>query len=714
MFMKKEHEFSSQEKDYIKRKVAYLRQLQGEPSRIILQPVEEKQLAAIKLGLLAKMQQTLSAVEVEPEVKDKYQPSKKEASLKSKNFMSPNLPSPSLSLQEQHKRLENEALKRAQLSSQRRIDEEIARQIEEARDDAAGVGLNRSPIDSFATISSSTIQLGQEGDKLERLFFYVVRGNIHGIEDIICSNREYSTVKYPLTTLAKTAFPPMTLFQYALWSWDKPLWELIRKYLSKKEAVDQIEFLEENLEILNGVGSHYDYEDMFEKYERLVYFFDRGEEGACNSYWLSDIRKTQSHFPAWLIHAVLADEKQYIWSIDNKNFPEHRPLKNIEKWLEFFSDQSEKACFALQRGAKSPAEFVSAPSIAVIKYDIKVLRNKFKAVYHDYQELKTNLNIAPKLRKKTPASKKAVVSSTNEEAKALIKTKGTLFTVSAVEKPILTSAGPRQNMEFYDNKHRKEAGFNDNDIASLKECLRRGNLIELDSLLKRQPKLVYVLESFEDLSNRKFYKISAFQFAVWCRDKPMWELILHYLPLDDAARQIYVLEKELYDLPAKQFYVKHIMTKIDEYVRAHERGFKNLEAPELWCRGIGRAQRDAPPWLIFMWCEEIKKGKKTDQIGWIAQDTSAKYERDMELLTMWFESKKWGGTLGQGWALSRGDWKTYYRSAGVDGGFSLSRIKHDKEMLAKLAVYLEQSMSDLHDRLNVHISPSYQLSNQKF
>lgn len=714
MFVKKEREFSREEKDYIKRKVAYLRQLQGEPSKIMLQPWEERQLAGIKLALLAKMQQTLSSPELAAEAKDKYQPSKQKDIHKSNNFIPVDFPSPSLSLQEERKRLENEALRRAQLSAQRRIDEEIARQREEASRDNPQIYFDQLPVDSFATISSSTNELGQEGDKLERSFLYVVRGNIHGIENIICSNREYLTVKHPLTTLVKTAFPPMTLFQYALWSWDKPLWQLIRKYLSKKEAVDQIEFLEENFEILNGIGSHYDYEDMLDKYERLVYLYDRGDEGACNSYWLSDMRKIQANFPVWLIHAVLADEKQYLWSPDNMNFPEHRPQKNIEKWLEFFSDQSEKTCFAMQRGAKSPAEFVSAPSIAIIKYDIKVLRNKFKALYHDYQELKTSLNIVPKLRKKTPASKKAVVSSTNEEGKALTKTKGTLFAVNAVEKPVLSSAGPRQNIEFYDNKHRKEAGFNDNDIASLKECLRRGNLLELDSLLKRQPKLVYVLESFEDLSNRKFYKISAFQFAVWCRDKPMWELILHYLPLDDAARQIYVLEKELYDLPAKQFYVKHIVTKIDEYVWAHERGFKNLEAPELWCRGIGRAQRDAPPWLIFMWCEEIKKGKKADQIGWIAQDPSAKYERDMELLTMWFESKKWGGTLGQGWALSRGDWKTYYRSAGVDGGFSLSRIKHDKEMLAKLAIYLEQSISDLHDRLNVHISPSYQLSNQKF
>ena len=80
------------------------------------------------------------------------------------------------------------------------------------------------------------------------------------------------------------------------------------------------------------------------------------------------------------------------------------------------------------------------------------------------------------------------------------------------------------------------------EVARLLQHLVRGEQDEAKTMLQKDRSLLLQKGNVNDLSSRKFYQITAFQYALWALDRHMWEMILEYLPENEAAKQLEELE----------------------------------------------------------------------------------------------------------------------------------------------------------------------------
>lgn len=259
-------------------------------------------------------------------------------------------------------------------------------------------------------------------------------------------------------------------------------------------------------------------------------------------------------------------------------------------------------------------------------------------------------------------------------------------------------------MDFQNRIAHSNINYNNEQMKILLISVVRGDMEGVKKILLSNKELIYVQASVVDLSNRLFENITIFQYAVWALDVPMWELILEYLPLPDAARQLFVLENNLNNKHGLHFNFDKLRSVMRECVSEHNNYPNRYKSKKHWCQGIGGEQRNVPAWVVFMWCE------KGAEIAWVKKNFTTPYQRDPELLTMWFEEKFMGGKLGETWAVSRGTLvkSSYFRSQGIDG-HSINRADNDCSVLLGLSGYAEEQLNKLKIKLNEHLPNNYRL-----
>lgn len=81
------------------------------------------------------------------------------------------------------------------------------------------------------------------------------------------------------------------------------------------------------------------------------------------------------------------------------------------------------------------------------------------------------------------------------------------------------------------------------DTPSLLQHVVRGEYQLAWNLMESNPEVVYHKGEVTDLSKRTFEKITAFQYAVWALDWRMWEIMLMFLPKEDARLQYNELQE---------------------------------------------------------------------------------------------------------------------------------------------------------------------------
>ncbi len=70
------------------------------------------------------------------------------------------------------------------------------------------------------------------------------------------------------------------------------------------------------------------------------------------------------------------------------------------------------------------------------------------------------------------------------------------------------------------------------------EAVARSNRAQATALLDADPGLILQCGTVTDLSGRTFENITALQYAVWALDTYMWQMLIKYIPLKDAADQL--------------------------------------------------------------------------------------------------------------------------------------------------------------------------------
>ncbi len=255
------------------------------------------------------------------------------------------------------------------------------------------------------------------------------------------------------------------------------------------------------------------------------------------------------------------------------------------------------------------------------------------------------------------------------------------------------------------------------EIDEFLTAVYRGNLQEVERLLIRDKKFASAQGDITDLSDREFKKITAFQYAYWALDVEMCEMILQYLPKEEAKNQLLAFEVE--QAESMNAHGKHY--SFDSYLRALKKYLDNLyewsvcadkggaEAmATFWCVKVGGAQRGFPAWMIL-----LMKDKGGD-VAWREGDFRLEFQRDDKHLKGWFvcdethhlganpNTKKWwkdplcgfswGPKLGGGldvWWSCGGSWE----------GFINPKLFFHSAFLSTLNTVRLEAMDSLHHRL---------------
>ena len=143
------------------------------------------------------------------------------------------------------------------------------------------------------------------------------------------------------------------------------------------------------------------------------------------------------------------------------------------------------------------------------------------------------------------------------------------------------------------------------ELKALFKWVTEGHLIEVEKLLNKNSTLGLGTLTVTDLSDRTFNNITALQYAAWCLDEEMADLIMRYLGAHHSAMQL----KALYDEPGRysdhgsHYDIKPLIQKTQTYLDNYSK-WSIEECKRYWQKEVGGEQRKCPAWLIYAWCEE--------------------------------------------------------------------------------------------------------------
>jgi hypothetical protein len=170
-------------------------------------------------------------------------------------------------------------------------------------------------------------------------------------------------------------------------------------------------------------------------------------------------------------------------------------------------------------------------------------------------------------------------------------------------------------------------------LKRLLHYVMESDLTKIEVMLNLTPDLAKQRGNITDLSNRQFSNISAFQYALWALDKPMWELILRYLPAEEARTQLEELENQDGAIARSfgtHFSFDDLVDKLSYYVKSYNKS-KFMENRKYCAEILGEAQKKLPAWVICMWSE------KGDYVAWNRCDPyEVVWQRNIDL-HYWFK-----------------------------------------------------------------------------
>jgi hypothetical protein len=80
-------------------------------------------------------------------------------------------------------------------------------------------------------------------------------------------------------------------------------------------------------------------------------------------------------------------------------------------------------------------------------------------------------------------------------------------------------------------------------VGKLLTHVARGEQDQAEAMLKENPNLLLHQGNVTDYSGRKFYNITAFQYALWAYDRHMWNMLLKYFPGNKIEEKDHALEQ---------------------------------------------------------------------------------------------------------------------------------------------------------------------------
>jgi len=240
------------------------------------------------------------------------------------------------------------------------------------------------------------------------------------------------------------------------------------------------------------------------------------------------------------------------------------------------------------------------------------------------------------------------------------------------------------------------------DLVLLLKWVTESHLIEVEKILQKNPQLVYITGTVEDLSGRKFDNITVFQYAAWALDIEMCYVILSYLDNVSAADQLKSLETnpEKYSQYGAHYDITPSIKKKDEYLKNCTK-WEDDKCCDYWQKEVGGAQKQYPAWLVYAMCEE---GENVVWVNKNLKDMKITRQYDKEHLKWWFTNEYNGGALGEKFGIIRGIVGESYVFSGIAFDGNLTYIDYGFEQDRIVEQVVKETCCEALEYIKIHLN----------
>lgn len=156
-------------------------------------------------------------------------------------------------------------------------------------------------------------------EEAQLLMTCVMNGDIEGTKKQLEKKPELVFVQTKFSDYAGRIFPKITAFQYAIWSGDWAIWELMRdeklgSLLTDDYAAFQYYALKyQTQEVTGNNGWIYKFDDLLLAYEELWRYFDQDNKEKRDECFIEKVGAAQKKVPAWY-RQLMCNEKSNNWT----------------------------------------------------------------------------------------------------------------------------------------------------------------------------------------------------------------------------------------------------------------------------------------------------------------------------------------------------------------------------------------------------------------
>lgn len=500
-------------------------------------------------------------------------------------------------------------------------------------------------------------------EELKALLKWVVEGHLLEADKLLSKNRQLTLLEGTVTDLSGREFKNITPLQYAFWSLDVEMIEVILKYLDKGEALNQLKAFESNPGKYSQYGVHYDVRDLAKKTQEYVDNYKKWDYEQCQNHWQKEVGGAQRMCPAWMIYGMCEEGENAAWC--KKDARDVGKKREYEKeWTNWwFNFENNGGVLGFKFG--------------IVRGRTAKCGNSYYCEWCTYADgwYWPSWHGA----KREPSCAEGVIKSRHDVE---VHVKSNENRIEAVEN--LKAELAKQSSVNPSSQSQAQQ----QELNALLKWVVEGHLIEAENLLKKMPELSLMEGNVTDLSGREFKNITPLQYAFWALDVEMIEVILKYLDKGEAFNQITAFERnpEKYSQYGVQYDVSDLVNKMQGYIKNYSK-WNEDECENYWQTEVGGAQRQCPAWMIYGMCEEGKEA------AWCNQDAfkvGKKRQYDKNWTNWWFNVKFNNGVLGSKFGMCRGSWDFYGRT----GAIAPKKGREDNNWTLRMDAYY-------HD-LNVH------------
>jgi hypothetical protein len=157
---------------------------------------------------------------------------------------------------------------------------------------------------------------------------------------MLTNDPKLALMKCRFTDLSGRQFT-MSAYQYALWSLDKDMRELIEGRIDPETAKSQYDELQKRKPIEGDTadtGAHFSFEELLAALtaycDNYEHWADNEQWAAMKTHWCEVVGKAYRKLPAWAIYTMCEEGLDVAWVTQNFDLKVTRDSKHLKWWFE--------------------------------------------------------------------------------------------------------------------------------------------------------------------------------------------------------------------------------------------------------------------------------------------------------------------------------------------------------------------------------------------